>query len=248
MFRTLLHAGAAIAALSLAAHFVAPGKAAQAGDWLYRNIAGWSSDACTAAPAECFKAKERELAAVRDDLSRVQERLDTEIARSGSILTDNRRLLSQNAVLLEEGRRVHQSPVPGPVVYGGVSYPNKEALAAQLELLFAEKKQLEQVVGDAERLQNELSLQRRSVTSRRSEVDAALRSMPAKVALIQARQMLGRLDEDLRLIDGVIASGREQRSKASNLLRSTEEIGRDLAASNRPSPDAAFRAWLDGAG
>lgn len=247
MTKTMVHAAAAAAVVGVALAVFAPGHAAVIGGWFERTGTTLFGDTCAAAPAECLAKKGRQLEAVRTDLGVIQDKLDAERGRTNAVLAEHRRLLSQNQVLLADAKRVYQAaPAGQPVTWAGVQYPNREAFADQLQGLYVEGEGLNRLVAEAETVAAELGERRRAIVGQRLQLDASLRILPAKIALVSARASSSEFDAATKAIDAVLETGRKEQAAADNLMRSTAEVLRDQANRVRPA-DTAFRAWLDGA-
>lgn len=248
MTKILFHTAAAAAVVGVALAVFAPGHAAVIGNWFERTGTKVFGDTCSAAPAECLAKKGRQLEVVRADLGAIQDKLDAERGRTNAVLAEHRRLLSQNQVLLADAKRVYQAaPAGQPVTWAGVQYPNREALADQMQGLFIEGEGLNRLVVEAETVSAELGEQRRKILGQRLQLESSLRLLPSKIALVSARASSAEFDAATKAIDAVLDTGKKEQAAADSLMRSTEQVLRDQAGRARPAVDTAFRAWLESA-
>ncbi|MFD1624863.1 hypothetical protein [Azospirillum griseum] len=246
MTKTMFHTVAAVAVVGVATAVFAPGHAAVVGGFVERAGTKIFGDTCAAAPADCLTKKGRQLEAVKADLTALQDKLDGERGRTNNVLGENRRLLSQNQVLLADAKRAFQAaPVGQPVTWAGVQYPNRDALADQVQSLWVEGESLGRLVAESETVAAELGEQRRRIVGQRVQIEASLRLLPAKIALVSARASSAEFDAATKAIDAILDTGKREQVAADNLMRSTQEVLRDQASRARPAGDTAFRAWLE---
>jgi hypothetical protein len=241
--KTTAVAGATVGGLWLAGTVVAPEATASVVSTLNDRLGGLVAPNCVAQPAACLRVRERELATLAETLAGLRVHLDGEQARSAELAVDAEQRLGANRLYLEEGRRILLAALPGqPVTFLDVVYPNADALRQQLELTFAEGRQLEALVTQYRTIRDDIGIARRDIVTRRAEVIAELRIIPSKIALAEVQATSAELRMALDQIDGVMTRARQASRAADPLLRSTDELMADAA---RPlATTSEFDAWL----
>jgi hypothetical protein len=223
----------------------APEATANVVSTLNDRIGSFVAPDCTSQPADCLRVRERELAALAETLAALRVRLDGEQTRSAELAIDAEQRLAANSLYLAEGRRILLAGLPGqPLTFLGVGYPAPDALRQQLELTFAEGRQLEALVTQYRTIRDEIGTARRDIVTHRAEVIAELRIIPSKIALAEVQAASGELRAALAQIDGVMEGARNASRAADPLLRSTDELMLD--ATRPPTTPSAFDAWLRG--
>lgn len=243
MFKSIASTVTGLALIAATSTVFAPEATAHILDQIPHTLERFSQPDCDKRPRACLIRKQDRLKTLSIDLDRSRSRLEMEYGRAAKVLTDNKALLGQNQLFLEQGRRMIKTAISnGPVSFAGESYPTKGQFRDQLELLFMEGQRLEFVVADAQSLHDSLNAARRNLIARRSEIQATLSILPSKLALLDARQSYAALTGDLKAIDDVLRAGEVGTDAIDKLLRNTQELAQ--AAAKAPSNNTDFNAWL----
>ena len=198
---------------------------------------------CEARPADCLKAKQRDLGMLAETLATLRGRLDGEQAKSTELAAGAIQKLATNRLYLEEGRRILNGALPGQAVaFLGVTYPNPDALRQQLEVTFAEGRHLEDIVAQYTTTRDEIANARAEIITRRAEALGELAIIPSLITLVEVQTASGEVRAALEKVDTVMARAQTASRAADPLLRNTDELMADAA---RP-PSTEFDDWLKG--
>ena len=245
-FKTVAVTAVTVAGLWLVGAVLVPDATANVVNTLQDRFGQVFAANCETRPADCLHNREHELTALADTLATLRVRLDGEQTRSAELAIDAEQHLATNRLYLEEGRRILLAGVRGQsLTFLGVTYPDPDALRQQLELNFAEGRQLEALVAQYRAVRDAIGVARREIITRRAEVIAELRIIPSKIALAEVQAASGELRAALAQIDSVMEGARNASRAADPLLRSTDELMAD--ATRPPNAPSAFEAWLRGA-
>ena len=215
----------------------------------YRDLTGgWTEQACADQPVACLQARQGKLRQAQAVIEVGANTVSAQVERVGSLIRERETVLAQNELFLKEGKRLLQQPGDSslPVNFVGRSYPNRDALNIQINLLFNEHVSLQKLVDQFRTQHTALRQRLDDLLISRGEVKSALALMPARIELARANGVIGELKTTFASIDGVL-TGTEQQLKTLNLSLATTE---DLMKSAQASPaaptrdNAAFKAFL----
>ena len=244
MFKTIISTTVGLAATLATVSLVAPDVAAKGLDRAWEAFDQLSQPDCDTRPRACLLRKQDRLSRLDESLKGTRADLEAGYIRAVELHARNNSLLGQNQMYLEQARRKHRDTVgEGPIIFAGETYPSKQDFRHQMELLFIEGKGLESVVADAQITVDKLATARRNLIARRSEIQATLSLLPAKLALLDAQQSYAALEGDLNDIDGIMERSELDVKSIDVLLRSTSELAE--AEARAPATNTDFEAWLN---
>lgn len=224
----------------------APATGANLVNRLSTTVNSWSEKDCSRNPQACLQIKEAELKRLRNDLIQTEGNVGEQLHKVREVRENNAALIAANAMFLERGKTLLQAtPTGQPVIWLGKRYETKEDFTAQLSILFAEKQRLQTVQGDAVALIEQMTKTRERLIARRSEVEAAISVMPAKMSLLTSQTAIAQLEDDLAAIDGIIEGASTSATDTQVILRSTQELVQDAQLSGQSVQETTdFESWL----
>ncbi len=244
-FRTIVATTVGTFAIWVVGSVLAPEKTQDISDSLREKIEIALAPDCNIKPVACLLRLENNLEEVSTRLNNTRASLETKSVEADDLVRHNREMLAQNRLYLEQGRRILRSaPASGPISFIGTEYPTAERLQEQLELLFREGHRLAEASASSEAVSDKLKLMRRDIIAQRSEVLAALASIPSKIALAEVEKSYATLESDLARLDDLASSGQADEVRADELLRSTSRLNQDAARTSDGNAD--FATWLAG--
>ncbi|WP_372399793.1 hypothetical protein ABMY26_33565 [Azospirillum sp. HJ39] len=243
---------AAAAVLGMAAVFPAGGAGGvvgTVGSWVRDATGGWTEDACRASPEPCLKARAASLEKAKGAIGTAVEAVRGQTERVAAIISERQVVVAQNDLLLKEGRNlVQQATDPAkPIPFVGRTYPNKEALLTQLNLLFRERESLTAVLGQARSQHENLRKRLDELLISRGEVTSALAIIPAKLVLVSANGVLADVSGAISSIDDTLLSSERQVNDLKTLMGTTEDLMRSSQANQAASltENSAFTRFLE---
>ncbi len=244
-FRTLVAAAVSTFAIWVVGSVLAPEKTQNIYDSLRGKIEVAIAPDCNIKPVACLLRLEHNLEEVSTRLNSTRASLETKSVEADDLVTHNREMLAQNRLYLSQGRKILRSaPASGPISFIGTEYPTAERLQEQLELLFREGHRLADASASSEAVSEKLKVMRRDIIAQRSEVLAALASIPSKIALAEVEKSYATLESDLTRLDDLASGGQADEIRADELLRSTSRLNLDAARTSEGDED--FVKWLAG--
>jgi hypothetical protein len=224
---------------------------------LYRDLLGglYSPAACEQDAVGCLRHGERQL---QDTLRRIDEaiaQIRPASERAAELIREQERRHAENDLLLREGRTMVQRALDpsAPIRFVGATYPNREALLRQLQVLWSEREAMERFLVQARQQQAALRARHDELLVSRGEVRSALAMIPAQIELARANGVLARVGATLQGIDAAVAAGERHMVGLDTLMRTTQELVQTqqrqavpvLPGGAAPLPAPASRAAFD---
>lgn len=199
---------------------------------------GWNEAACSDMPLACMRARARSLETAQGSIEEAATALRAQGERMADLVHEREVTLAQNDLLLREGRAIVQRMAANPqtpVSFVGQTYPNREALVRQLQLLFGEKNGMEKVLGQARAQQEAIRSRIDELALSRGQVRAALTMVPTQIELIKAGAVIADVAAAFRAIDETLQTSSKGVTGIDRLLRTTEELMQERPASGAPN-------------
>lgn len=195
---------------------------------LYRDLLGgrYSPVACEQDAVGCLRNGERQLQATLGGIDEAIAQIRPAAERAGELIREQERRHAENDLLLREGRTMAQRIAdPAQAIrFVGATYPNRDALLRQLQVLWSEREAIERFLGQARQQQAALRTRHDELLVSRGEVRSALSMMPAQIELARANGVLAQVGATLQGIDATVAIGERQVAGVDALMRTTQEL------------------------
>lgn len=248
---TMVLAGAGVAGVSVALPALSGIEGVRStieGTW--RSLMGnWTASACAADPVGCIAHQQTRLTGVLSRQEEAIRALRTAGETVAAAMAREEQRFGQNDLLLREGRTLVNAALgDGPVRFVGETYPDRAALTRQLQVLFAERQNLERVLTSMRSQAQAIRERHDELLVLRGEVRAALATLPAQIELARAGRVLAGISGAMQALTATATAAERRVGSLDALMRTTDELLRDRGPAVKPettaNEDDAFKRFM----